>query len=187
MYVFTRILYVLQLTIAGCIGLVEEWNVITALIWFAWQSDTDISGLTWDAREMNAPGMNSPGMKPPRDHHRECSAVRQVLGVQLRQPTLSSALLFIGPYEPSISSSIIPILLLPRVFFPSILPSITLFEQSPGSLVYGFLHIHVVHHSFIQITISRQFLMLSIQSLFCLSFHSLQYLFTHLFIHFIIY
>jgi len=57
-----------------------------------------------------------------RIHYYECSAVRQVLGVQFRQLSPPSAFLFICPYVPSISSSIIPTLQLSRVLFPSIFP-----------------------------------------------------------------
>jgi len=53
--------------------------------------------------------------------------------------TLSSALLFICPYVPSIRALIIPILLLPHVLFPSILPSTTFFNSLSPLRIYPIL------------------------------------------------
>src|ERR1044072_4932687 len=62
-------------------------------------------------------------------HHHYFSALQQVLGIQTLHCCLSSALLFILTYDPSFSSSIIPILCLPRGLLPSILPSSTSFSK----------------------------------------------------------
>src|SRR6266496_5668407 len=67
-------------------------------------------------------------------HHHRCSDLRQVPGTHSLHSFLLSALLFIFTNEPSIRSSIIPLLGLPRGLFPNILPSnISLSSPSPLS------------------------------------------------------
>src|SRR6266581_2161991 len=67
-------------------------------------------------------------------HHHRCSALKQVPGTHSPHSFLPSALLFIFTNEPSITSSIIPLLGLPRGLFPNILPSNTsLSSPSPLS------------------------------------------------------
>src|SRR6266568_848030 len=67
-------------------------------------------------------------------HHRRCSALRQVPGTHSLHSFLPSALFFIFTNEPSIRSSIIPLLGLPHGLFPNILPSNTsLSSPSPLS------------------------------------------------------
>src|SRR6266581_853015 len=63
-------------------------------------------------------------------HHHRCSALRQVPGTQSLHSFLPSALLFIFTNEPSIRSSIIPLLGLPRGLLPNILPSSTSLSSS---------------------------------------------------------
>src|SRR6266496_6407764 len=58
-------------------------------------------------------------------YHHRCSALRQVPGTHSIHSFLPLALLFIFTNEPSIRSSIIPLLGLPRGLFPKILPSNT--------------------------------------------------------------
>src|SRR6266496_1965651 len=65
-------------------------------------------------RKINKPGNHH--------HHHRCSALRQVPGTHSLHSFLPSALLFIFINEPSIRSSIIPLLGLPRGLFPRILP-----------------------------------------------------------------
>ena len=65
-------------------------------------------------------------------HHHRCSALRQAPGTHSLHSFLPSALLFIFMNEPSIRSSIIPLLGLPRGLFPNILPSNTSFLFSTG-------------------------------------------------------
>ena len=62
-------------------------------------------------------------------HHHQFSALRQVLGTQTFQASLSSALLFMFTYDVSFKSSSIPVLGLPLPLLPSILPSITCFSN----------------------------------------------------------
>src|SRR6266496_2855343 len=75
-------------------------------------------------------------------HHHRCSDLRQVPGTHTIHSFLPSALLFIFTNEPSIRSSIIPLLGLPRGLFPNILPSNTsLSSPSPLSTcpIHSFL------------------------------------------------
>src|SRR6266496_6218377 len=102
-------------------------------------------------------------------HHHRCSALKQVPGTHSLHSFLHSALLFIFTNEPSIRSSIIPLLGLPRGLFPNILPSNTsLSSPSPLStcpIQFFFLSYIVLMRHLFSLTIvnTSSLLFLSIQ------------------------
>src|SRR6266496_4155621 len=76
-----------------------------------------------------------------------CSALRQVPGTHFFHSFLPPALLFIFTNEPSIRSSIIPLLGLPHGLFPNILPyNTSLSSPSPLSTCPRTFH-KVIYHS----------------------------------------
>src|SRR6266496_2631040 len=80
-------------------------------------------------------------------HHHRCSDLRQVPGTHSLHSFLLSALLFIFTNEPSIRSSIIPLLGLPRGLFLNILPSNTsLSSPFPLSTCPRTFH-KIIYHS----------------------------------------